>query len=550
MKAPYAEYKGHDGEIVADRDDDSRHWLMSHYFEDDSRAHEAVNAKITILDPDLKEIAARTNDLSYTLNWPYFLRDVHHFEVEGFQHNRYYIGVTTAMDDHQEDYRDHRARSMLAKNNRSLDKLPTATFDGDNRACAGGNYVLAAAKAKGQGLGTDQAHIASFKALLQADDPKNPGQKIALENQNVQLRFKTNAADDPAQFVITLPNGSTSYTADPVQTTTDAQGYVTVGVLSSRKVGSAEISLWVEVKTAPQAAPGAMMVAPIGTPATPPGPPAEGHKWEQVTETWTVSFAKAESKRLFGRSNLFGSGDLPPVDTADISWLNEWLRDSGYDEDNGWNFVPIALERIGNPAVTDSIVKCQFFLRFLKAPNDAGGDKNYYQDTRSTPPTALPNIVPLLSGLDADGNGFLSATELSVIKPRGSESAPLENGSVGAETRKIWFGVERHSLQFRITSIAQTETQPAPPISQPSLDPRAVSFCDKDGKYLQIDASGKPQLDAYGNPIFGDNRPANIPNFIPVTTDVNGVATFYLRAGFLSHRMNQINLSAEDTTTK
>ena len=209
-----------------------------------------MKVKITILDPDLVQLDAP--ELDYQLNQPYFSRIVYHFPIEGFIFGRYYIGITTAMDDHGADYRDHLPRSILAKNNRSLTEAPHVRFfnefgkeNGVERAVAGGYYVVAGTPMQRGGA----AHIATFKALFTIANPTDPANPTVLNDQKVQFRFKTNVSGAPAQFV-TATGGNP--TTAPIELTTDAQGFATVSVLSSRKPGSAQISAWAEVAVPPR----------------------------------------------------------------------------------------------------------------------------------------------------------------------------------------------------------------------------------------------------------------------------------------------------------
>ena len=530
MEPPYQTSRGHEGRIVGDRNDASHNWLMTHYFKDDTRQTQPLPFKVTILDPALTQLGEPV-DLEYNRNSPYFNRNVYHFAIQGFQENRYYIAVTTAKDDHQADYRDHKARSILAKNDRNSTKAPEVKFEGDKRAAAGGNYTLAGVRKQR----SDDAHVATIRASFKTENPDNPLQKIPLSNQNVQFRFKENEGDDPAQFV-TMGTGNTGaqitvYSSDPIETTTDAQGIATIRVLSNRQVGSAKISAWAKVEVPP--AQGAAAV------------PLE---WtEIIPDTHTVNFAKPEGKRLFGRIDRFVSDDSRSFGLNNRFWLDDFI----YDQDKGWNFEPLALQRVGNPDANDSLIKCQFFLRFRKDDDVSKIDRNYFAFLQGTPTTTNKvAAVPPLATLDANGDTTIDEAEWNRVVLRATEVAPLENSlpDAAGNSSKLWFAVPEHNLRFSIDAIPQTDSMMIDPL--PAPDTRAVAFCDKDGNYLQINGIGDPQTDASGKPIFGPNRPSAMPNFMPIETDTSGMATFYLRGGFLSHRMNEIKLSAKDTTTQ
>ncbi len=325
----------------------------------------------------------------------------------------------------------------------------------------------------------------------------------SASNERLQLSFAGNVGNPKkAKFLFYDEHGN-QVSSETQTLTTDWGGSASITIISSDTVSAPTLSIkWKGI-----------------------GPNSLKLNNTAVTSI-TCDFAKPVGKRAFGVQDRF------------------WFEDFTYAKDAGWYFSPLALQRVGD---STGFIKCQFFLRFAVDPDENHADKNYFLDTRVA--AGQPSVE--IPSLDADGSHIIENTEWQNIVWRGDENSPLEASIPDATGRRntFWSRVAGHKLHFKISAASQSDNMMVPALS-PALDPRAISFCDQSGNYLQIKANGDAQTNPAGEFVYGPNRPAQIPNFLPITTDANGVATLYVRGGFLSHRINEFTFSVEDTTVK
>lgn len=238
---PHAGYEGHMEDDVPSK---QVKWFLSHYFQDETRGHSPVKATIQALKSDLSD--DEDDAPSFNLNQPYIDRLFHTWGYDDFEFNSPYLAVTTALDDHQADYRDHIPRNMWPRDLSGIAYAPEVSFEGTPRACAGG-------------IAVDGVHSFTLTGTLIFGGQVLPG-------STVQLSFEGNKGHDYSQDPVGVkPDGWTPADikrarlvassgqgaqglVEEMTTTTDAQGKFTVTVLSSDIITS-KIKLLVKYQT-------------------------------------------------------------------------------------------------------------------------------------------------------------------------------------------------------------------------------------------------------------------------------------------------------------
>jgi hypothetical protein len=354
------------------------------------------------------------------------------------------------------------------------------TFAGDKRAAAGGRYLEGAAEKQR----ADEAHTATVSATIEKKAPNNT---LALQKDTLfRLRLSNNEGSEGAQFITTDAAGAADYTSGPIEVSTNAQGQLSVRVLSSRKVGSATV----------------VVQENTGTPEAP--------VWEDAADTG-VEFAPAESKRLFG--------------------IKEWNQT--YADDTGWEFSPTAFTTPATAA--PQVMTCRLYLRFRKDTNEAIVDRGYFIAGDQKFET-----------LNANGDATVSAAEFAAREASGSPTAPLVN-STEAQPRRLWLPLNGHKLRVRIQSVGTTADDMM--VASVPKSSRVAAFSNAAGEYAVVGAGDAVTYQVV-RPALPEYLPVETRIISINGQSIEGVAEFHIRAGYLAHRVNQIRFSVEDVTTK
>ena len=201
MPAPYAGKLGHGGRV--DFTDELRPiWYLSHYFKDVEVKQSAPvkDVRVDLLPPDLSDPLAQV-PLPSEHNVFYFNRVFYTFKPGEWLNNKVWIAVTMAKDVHAKFYRDHKSRSMLAKNDRSnRESKPEVT----SVTPAQSSKVLISALYGGGYPSPEQAVLA--QAPNQNED--------AFAKVRVTAMVKNAMAGDIVTFEVTDPDDASPYAED------------------------------------------------------------------------------------------------------------------------------------------------------------------------------------------------------------------------------------------------------------------------------------------------------------------------------------------------
>ena len=123
MPSPDANLRGHDGEFLFNPDGSKDvDLVLSYYLKDGSRTRpttaKAGNMKVEVIPPTLGNPIVSKLGMTSTLNAALKDQPVFHFDSGTIDLHSTYIVIMTATDDHNPDYREHKPRSILAKNKR------------------------------------------------------------------------------------------------------------------------------------------------------------------------------------------------------------------------------------------------------------------------------------------------------------------------------------------------------------------------------------------------------------------------------------------------
>ena len=337
----------------------------------------------------------------------------------------------------------------------------------------------------------DAAHTANIVADITQKDPADGTKTIAAANTPFRVQLNNTDASEGAQIVVVKTGAPTTYSSVPVEMTTDASGRLSFKILSSRKTGTATVVVQERIEKLPA--------------QTPPA-----YDWQDVASQ-NIESAKPESKRLFG--------------------IKDFNQD--FVSDTGWEFSPSSF--VTPAAATPQIITCRLYLRFRKDTNEAIVEKAYF----------IKNGTKYTT-LDANGDGTVDDAEFDARDANGRPDAPLWN-STEATPRQLWLPVDGHKLWVRITGAGTTNDDMM--VNTVPKSSKVISFCNAAGQWAVVGADNVVTYQA--------ERPT-LPDYLPVETkmvtingqNVAGVAEFYVKAGYLVQRANEIRFSVEDMTTK